>query len=331
MRVLAAITDAKERARIVTLLATHHEVVEAATSAVAARQWDQRFDVAIVDAVQVARARQVPTRLYVIAVVKENPISTDYQLAYAAGADDVMRAGAPRDEVIGRANALDRIRAWNAPQITIASRLEKFELWSRLGDIVATEIGELLGHGVTSSSAPAGKLVMAAELPLTLTSEKIQLRIGFGIDEVTLVMLQAGLLAGDTTPEAAADALREIANTAGGALKRVAMAANIELTIGLPINKSIAANDQAAGEHRAWMLESTNGMQLACTATAMASVPKVIGARDLKEGMVLARDVRNPNGVLIAPAGTNLTTTTVEQLARLLGAHATVEVNDIAA
>jgi hypothetical protein len=47
--------------------------------------------------------------------------------------------------------------------------------------------------------------------------------------------------------------------------------------------------------------------------------------------MVLARDVRNAMGVLIAPAGTNITRTTVEQLARLLGAAASLEVNEIAA
>jgi len=331
MRVLCAVADAKERARIIAVIGSHHEVVEAATSAIAARLWDQGFEVAIVDAVLVARARQVPERIYLVAVVKENPTSTDYQHAYGAGADDVMRSGAPRDEIAGRTAALARIRAWTAPAATIASRLEKFEMWSRLDAIVAGEIGELLGLPVKPSATPSGQLVMAAELPLTLTSEKIQLRLGFGIDEVTLVMLQAGLLAGDTSPEAAADALREIANTAGGVLKRVAMAAGLELTIGLPVNKSLAANDQVAGEHRAWTLEAATGMQLACTATAIASVPKIVGARDLKEGMVLATDVRNPNGVLIAPAGTNLTTTTVEQLARLLGAHATVEVNEIAA
>lgn len=331
MRLLCAVTDAKERARIVSVLGSHHEVVEAATSAVAARLWDQAFEVAVVDAVLVARARQVAERIYVIAVVKENPTSSDYQQAYAAGADDVMRSGAPRDEVVGRASALARIRTWTAPPQSIASRLDKFELWGGLDALVAGEIGELLGQDVKPSASASGTVVIAAELPLTLTAEKIQLRLGFGIDEVTLVMLQAGLLGGDTSPEAAADALREIANTAGGVLKRRAMAVGLELTIGLPVDKSLVANDQVPGEHRAWTLESASGVQLACTATAMPSVPKVVGARDLKEGMVLASDVRNLNGVLIAPAGTNLTTTTVEQLARLLGSHATVEVNEIAA
>jgi hypothetical protein len=47
--------------------------------------------------------------------------------------------------------------------------------------------------------------------------------------------------------------------------------------------------------------------------------------------MVLARDVRNAMGMLIAPAGTNITRTTVEQLSRLLGATANLEVTEIAA
>jgi hypothetical protein len=327
MKVLAAISDAKERKRIAAFLAAaHHEVVEAATMAAAAL--DNGYDIAFVDMGGVGRVRMVSPRIYVIAVVSATAGSSDYWTAYNAGADDVMRITASKDELVGRAGSLARIRSWAAPKATVSQKLATIPMWKEIEQIVGTELGELIGESFTPDLAGLCAVVQASSIPLTLTTEQIQIRIGLGIDCETMGALQATLLGGDTSPEAVADAMRELANTAGGAIKRKALDTGVEFTIGLPSNANILATGEPA---RAWTLRSASGVSFVCVAIATSNEPKVVATRDLKEGMVLARDVRNSMGVLIAPAGTNITRTTVEQLSRLLGATANLEVNEIAA
>ncbi|MGE0398441.1 MAG: hypothetical protein AB7T06_17175 [Kofleriaceae bacterium] len=330
MKVLAAISDAKERKRIAAVLvAANHEVVEAATATAAANMYDG-FDIAFVDVGQVGRARACPHRVYVIAVVSPSCPSSDYWAAYNAGADDVMRVTAPKDEVVGRAGALARIRTWACPQRTVTQRLATLPMWKDIDQIVAAELGELIGEPFAADAETCAAVVHASSIPLTLTAEQIQIRIGLGIDEATASSLQSTLLGGDTSGEAIADAMRELANTAGGAIKRMALDGGVEFSIGLPSNTNILVLDDQP-RHRAWTLRSASGVSFVCVAIATSSAPRVVPARELREGMVLARDVRNAMGVLIAPAGTNITRTTVEQLSRLLGETASLEVNEIAA
>lgn len=332
MRILAALGDAKERQRIAAFLtAAHHDVVENASPSAALA--DAAFDVAFVEVGHVGHARHAPHRIYVIAVVPVHAASSDYWAAYMAGADDVMRATAPRDEILGRANALARIRTWAGPPLTLAQRLAALPLWTRIEDIVAAELGQLVGEpfAVSCSTAPADlEIAVASTVTLALTSEQIMIRLGFTLDPTSAAALQATLLGGDTAPEAIADAMRELANTAAGAIARSAVCSGTELTIGLPSNSAVVASS-AFPAARPWTLRTASGTTLACVAFAGSSAPKVVHARDLREGMVLARDVRNAMGVLVAPAGTNITRTTVEQLSRILGAAANLEINEIAA
>jgi DNA-binding response OmpR family regulator len=331
MKVLAAISDAKERKRIAAVLvAAHHEVVEAATAVAAAGMLQGAFDIALVDVGLVGRARAAPNRVYVIAVVSATAASSDYWTAYNTGADDVMRITATKDELGGRVAALARIRTWAAPRRSVTQRIASLSIWSNVVDVVAGSLGELIGEPFVLD-AGSGRLVeSASSIPLTLTTEEIQLRIGLGIDLETMAALQATLLGGDTSPDAVADAMREIANTAAGGIKRAGLDNGVEFTIGLPSNTNILACE-ATTAHRSWTLRSASGVSFTCVAIALSNAPKLIATRDLREGMVLARDVRNAMGVLIAPAGTNITRTTVEQLGRLLGATANLEVNEMAA
>jgi hypothetical protein len=51
-----------------------------------------------------------------------------------------------------------------------------------------------------------------------------------------------------------------------------------------------------------------------------------VPASSLAEGMVLVHDVRNEGGILLAPAGSRLTSTTAAKLAQMLGPRFTLEV-----
>lgn len=331
MKILAAISDAKERKRIAAVLAAaHHEVVEAHTAAAANGLVSGGFDIAFVDVGMVGRARQAQQRVYVIAVVSAAAASSEYWTVYSAGADDVMRINAPKDEIVGRAGALERIRQWACPPPTVTQRLAAIPMWSRIDEIVGAELGELIGEPFTPDREIPISVVQTSSIPLTLATEHIQIRIGLGIDDGTLGTLQSTLLGGDTSTEAVADAMRELANTAGGAVKRAALDSGVEFTIGLPSNTNILSQDQTS-RHRAWTLRSPSGVEFVCVAVACSSAPKLVATKDLREGMVLARDVRNAMGMLIAPAGTNITRTTCEQLSRILGESASLEVSEIAA
>jgi DNA-binding response OmpR family regulator len=329
MKILAAISDAKERKRIAAyLVAANHEVVEAATTAAAAPMYDQ-VDIAFVEVGGIGRARAVPRRVYVIGVVTPTAPSSDIWAAYNAGADDVMRINAPKDEILGRAGALARIRTWACPSPTVTQKLATLATWKQIDQIVGNELGELIGEPFTPDAATSAAVVQASSIPLTLTSEQIQIRIGLGIEGSTMEALQATLLGGDTSADALADAMRELANTAGGAIKRAALDTGVEFTIGLPTNAQVSTRHE--NHSRAWTLRSASGVSFVCVAIATSNAPKLVSAKELKEGMVLSRDVRNAMGVLIAPAGTNITRTTVEQLSRILGDMASLEVNEIAA
>ncbi|HEY4177282.1 MAG TPA: hypothetical protein VGM90_10635 [Kofleriaceae bacterium] len=328
MKVLVAISDQKERKRVVAILAAaKYEAIEAGSPVAATALLAQVFDIAFVDTGVVARARGAARRIFVIATVGALATTSDYWAAYSAGADDVMKINAPKDEVIGRAGALCRIRAWAAPPKTLAERLASLPVWATLDSVIAAELGEMVGDTLALSTEPCGTVVHASEIPLTLTSEQIQIRVGLGIDQSTMTALQRTLLGGDTSGEAMLDAMREMANTAGGAIKRAALEHGVEFTIGLPSNTNVVNTTNP--ERRSWTL-SGSAIALTCVAHATSSAPRVIVIKDLREGMILARDVLNSIGTLIAPAGTSVTRTTVEQLARILGTATTLEVSDAA-
>lgn len=329
MRILVAIKNERERRRIATVLAgANSEVLEAATSQSALEQLHGEIDIAFVDLGLVARAREVPRRIYVIAVLGANGPTSEYWTAYHAGADDVMLVTAGKDEIIGRASALARIRAWARPQ-SVADRLAALTAWQRVADVIGTQLGELIGDRFQPAEFVHEPILLASEITLTLPSEPLQIKLGFGLSAQALLALQQVLLGGDTSLDAASDAMRELANTAGGAFKHAAARDGLEFSMALPSNYNIFGVERS--EQRRWHLHGSGELAFACVAAAYATTPRIVVARDLREGMVLARDVRNPHGLLIAAAGTNLTRTTVERLARLLGATATVEIADAAA
>jgi hypothetical protein len=118
--------------------------------------------------------------------------------------------------------------------------------------------------------------------------------------------------------------LRELANTAGGALKRAALAENIALTTGIPFSETPAPTLQA---HDCWTLKlDTDDGCLALVGEIRERANQRVAASKLSEGMILAHDVRNESGILLAPAGSRLTATTANKLAQMLGPRFFLEV-----
>lgn len=314
MRVLIGTAEVGERKRLLAVLGAKFDVCEAASPAALATQLAAGPAIAIVDAAQIKVVKQAACdRIYVIALVAAQPSPTQFWLAYTNGADDVIRTGACKEELFGRVEARERLRGWASQSIASEDPLAKLVAWQKLEEIVTTELSSLLGVEF-ASSATNSNVVAAAELPLVCAAHRVELTLGIGIDAASKPTFQNLALGGDTSTEALADALRELANTAAGAVKRAALLDGAELTIGLPRN----ANPFAQPSGRRWTAASAD-LSIACLAVSASSAPSRVVGRHLREGMVLTRDVQNSNGTLLASAGTYLTRNMAERLGQLLG------------
>jgi hypothetical protein len=200
--------------------------------------------------------------------------------------------------------------------------------WENLGALVAEDLGQLAGHPFAVSDGWPARFtsdVQSATIPMSLAGDQLEVRVSIAVDSNALSWLRQSLL-GDAAAndEATDDALRELANTAGGAVKRAALCENITLTTGLPTNDRAASFPSAS---RCWTL-TLDGAD-----TCIAVVGEIrkrenqrVAASELSEGMVLAHDVRNEGGILLVPAGSRLSSTTAVKLAQMLGPRFFLEV-----
>ena len=166
---------------------------------------------------------------------------------------------------------------------------------------------------------------MCASIPMSLAGDQLELRLSLVADAGALAWLRATLL-GDpaASDDAARDALRELANTAGGALKRAALAEGITLTTGIPRDDTAS---RFPGKHLCWSLKLEAGAGcLAVVGEIRNRSNERISAAQLAEGMILAHDIRSEGGVLIVPAGSRLTATSANRLAAMLGPRYFLEV-----
>ena len=134
--------------------------------------------------------------------------------------------------------------------------------------------------------------------------------------------LAARLLGAPAGPELMGDMIAELTNVAAGAVKRAAYGAGKVFSLGLP-------RVQPAGRpplERHWRLEGEGGIVLHGVAAARSTRPEVVLCSDLREGMVVTRNVLGDNGVLLAARGTCLSERSVQRLRTMLGDRYTIEV-----
>jgi hypothetical protein len=161
---------------------------------------------------------------------------------------------------------------------------------------------------------------------MSLALDRIALRVSVMGDRSALKWLGKAVLGDGCAPEATiADMLREMANTAGGAIKRAALPENLTLTTGIPSN---ATNVRFEGPGvQSWTMPLDGGKaNLAIVGEIRERDNQRVPVTGLREGMVLAHDLRTESGALLVTAGSRLTSTTAERLAQVLGPRFLVEV-----
>jgi hypothetical protein len=203
-------------------------------------------------------------------------------------------------------------------------RIGRVRIFSEVESIVAQELGELLGASLHRSMTGSRSLAHTSMISLTLAADHLQLQLGIGVDERTRDHLGDVLLGGDCTIEAILDALREMANTAGGAIRRAALDDGMSFAMGLPSNENVFASEK---RRRGFAITDANGLYLECVVTVSANVPTAVRASDLREGMVIMRDVVDESGTVVVAAGSSLTDTTAERVRSVLGCNGNVEIS----
>lgn len=288
------------------------------------------------DLVRLLRGADSSGQMYVVALLEATPGGRDIGPPLAAGVHDVLRRPIVDAELVARVQGPRRLIKWaqsvtrtSVFDLSTAVDVTRLRVWKGMGDLVAADLAQMFGQEVQATEGwpkRFGRDLRGATIPMSLASDKVELRVSIVADPTTLSWLGGTLLGDPHASEATMkDVLRELANTAGGAVKRAALPENITLTTGIPSNE-YAVPAQGKGI-QSWIM-SVDGAK-AC----LAMVGEIrnrdnlrISASNLQEGMVLAHDLRSESGALLVTAGSRLTTTTAERLAQMLGPRFIIEV-----
>ncbi|HEY4244454.1 MAG TPA: hypothetical protein VGM88_31790 [Kofleriaceae bacterium] len=263
--------------------------------------------------------------MYVVSIVGEHHADRMASSIVAAGSHDVLCAPYSEEELRLRVDVHTRMRGWSPPPAAATPKppcsLRDARAWQFLGDIVADDLEAMLGRPLRlterSATAPATATRLAM-IPMILASEYLELCISIGAaDPATLTWLRTHVLGDPGAADAmVGDMLREMANVAGGAVKRAIVPEGIALSTGIPVDGG-GTTDYGTSA-RTWRVELEGTAALTVIAHIRTRANRRVPARVLCEGMVVIGDVRNAAGMLLLPAGTRLTSTTADRLGKLL-------------
>jgi CheY-like chemotaxis protein len=281
------------------------------------------------------RMRSMPELVapYVVLASERNP-GPDFEKLYDEGMCDFIRKPCWREELIARLEAPSRVRQRSTTASrdwTQAKNPLAYAEWADMGALIGADLADLTAQQLDAAPAPKQPPAfgMAARIALVATASETEIRLTISADHGSLFKL-AEMMLGVAHPEKAMleDLLREIANTAAGAMKRVAPQ-DEALTTGLP--ETIAMVDTyesfTSAPQRFALRIKGQPIELAFAVEAICRGKHRVSAGDLKEGMVLVRDLRNDAGLLLVPSGTRLTSSAAERVSRLLGRDHLVEVS----
>jgi CheY-like chemotaxis protein len=287
------------------------------------------------DLVRVVRAADASGNAYVVALLDASSGGRDIQPALKAGADDVLIRPFVDAELVARLQAPGKLARWMrspakgaASESARAGDLRRLGVWKNLGAVAAEDIAQLVGQAPQITNVwPGGfgRDLACATVSMSFTREQVELVVSVATDAAGLAWLGQRLLGEGADEAALKDALRELTGTVAGAVKRGAAPEEVSFTVGLPSN-STSVRFHGDGV-TAYSLSFDSGQAtLAVVGEIRKRENRQVRASALCEGMVIVNDVRSESGALLVTAGSRLTKTTAERLARLLGSKVLLEV-----
>ncbi|HEV8551748.1 MAG TPA: response regulator [Polyangiaceae bacterium] len=271
---------------------------------------------------------------YIVAVLDSAVSHKDISSLLEAGVNDFLRRPILDGEFIERVKGPTRLLRWvkcvakpTAFDFSVPTDIARLHGWQNLGLIVAEDLSQIAGQ--TFEVAPGfpqsfGQSLLAATIPMSLAGDRLEVHVSIVVDRKGADWLRSAVLSDPSATDAmTADVLRELANTAGGALKRSALGENVTLTTGLPQNGKFACGPNQGP----WTLSLPEvGACLAVVGCIQSKENQRVAASHLAEGMVIVHDVRSENGLLLVPAGSRLTSSSAARLAKALGPKFFLEV-----
>lgn len=212
------------------------------------------------------------------------------------------------DSELGRPSCEPPVSAGVTPDATAA--------WAEAIQVLTAAVGEMLGLPVGSETEalerPSGGAI--AMLPVTLANEGFEVRVrvaldGAGADRICMQLLggPAGCL------EERRDVAREIANLLAGTWKRMAAAESHQCSLGLATDTNDWIPEPTLA-HQHWSVSSEGAGLLHVSLELAESKSERLAAAELREGMVLVRDLHDRSGSTLFRGGTRLTQTLLDRL-----------------
>jgi hypothetical protein len=256
--------------------------------------------------------------------------------AFESGIDSILPWGCDAEYLAARISAVGRVlercdRKVNAPPFKPGGdgvadlplrMICRTNAWRTAPEKLREIVGQFLGQAATNASIgfdAAPPIEKAASIALTNGSHGVQIRIAIGADEKSALSL-AGKLFGPDAKDLLDDMLGEVANVVMGAMKNHFSAEQLPFTGGLPTplapREVIAPATPFA--HRHLFAFDIGGARLTMHLGMQTRPPSSVTVAELREGMVIARDLVNERGMLLLKGGTRLSTTMINKLTDLL-------------
>ncbi len=262
---------------------------------------------------------------------------SEVSAAFQAGTDEYLRFPFEPRELTARLAAVERImRHVRASPLQVEegpSVISGLSAWLNIEEQLTAALGETLCVACqrVDEPFPSGPPYVS-RLKFSLPKPRSAVTLHFVASEPALVAM-TGLLLGSATheTEVLADACREVLNTLGGVFKRNALP-DYDFTTGIPEITSLETLRQSAKFARfkkAWTIGWSKHL-VGIQATVVSDDVQMVSIHNVTEGMVLADDVRNPLGVLIAPRGMHLTASSIKRLQGVHGRAASLRVSNVA-
>jgi hypothetical protein len=347
MKVLVSSSGATTLDGVSEALAKEGHEVERATDSRAGLEAVMREppDIAVVAAspgsqaamAEALHAPDDPTARWFIAVVpSDEPCGGG---ACEGRVDDVARASVTPGEILCLVRKAERVLVRERHLTQRSSELEGAirrmgsaaaghsllvtSAWVHLGSILSGVSSDFLGTQCRANVAGGtGGVVPGASTTLLDAEHELALDLAIhAADARSARRVALDLCGGDESlvDEATArDALLELCNSAMGAVKDAFRAEGFVFTATLPRAAVSPVGASPGALAQRWFVLRADGLTLHAWIAVRQGGRKRIVASHLREDMVLAADVRNDAGVLLARAGTRLTETSAMRLASLV-------------
>lgn len=296
----------------------------------------------VLDFLSWLRQLEASTRPFVILTLSRSGFPPELKSALSHGADDLLRKPYIPEELLLRVETISRLSSLFQLTSSMNSQdrhldfspeedISSLNCWKTADQLMAADLADMLGMRLLIKPVQEGLMHSshAAQIPMTITQNKALVQIGIGLPSHTAHLLTAQLFGVDDPPhDMIQDLLREFANVIGGAFKRAAEQDHVVMTTGLPedVHPETFSRQRSIEQKHFELFDAEETLRIFIEIELRSKGLQKILVSELREGMVLSRDLLNPNGMLLVRSGTRLTSSNVERLCRLVPDTTSVEV-----